>query len=93
MRQLMMTMTALAAFGAMVATSQAENQTPSPPIVSGPLKKRSVSQTQSEPPTPPSPANLGWDYAHPGGIGGFQPTAGHMHWVEIGMHQQSDALF
>jgi hypothetical protein len=43
MRQLMMTMTALAAFGAMVVTAQAENQTPGP--VSGPVKKRTVSPT------------------------------------------------
>jgi hypothetical protein len=45
MRQFMMTMMALAAFGAIVVTAQAENQTPSSPIVSGPVKKRIVSQT------------------------------------------------
>jgi hypothetical protein len=45
MRQFMMTVMALAAFGAMVATAQAENQTPSPPTASHPAKKRTVSQT------------------------------------------------
>jgi hypothetical protein len=45
MRQFMMTVTALAVFGAMVATAQAENQTPSPPTASHPAKKRTVSQT------------------------------------------------
>jgi hypothetical protein len=44
MRQLMMTVMALAAFGAMVATAQAEDQTRSPPSVSHPVKKRGVSQ-------------------------------------------------
>jgi hypothetical protein len=47
MRQFMMTVMALAAFGAMVVTAQAENQTPSPPTVSGPVKKRTVSHTAS----------------------------------------------
>jgi multidrug efflux pump subunit AcrA (membrane-fusion protein) len=37
MRQFMMTVMALAAFGAMAATAQAENQTPSPPTVSRPV--------------------------------------------------------
>jgi hypothetical protein len=45
MRQFTMTMMALAAFGAMVAIAQAENQTPGPPTVSHPVKKRAVSQT------------------------------------------------
>jgi hypothetical protein len=45
MRQFMMTVMALVAFGAMVAIAQAENQTPSPPTVSHPVKKRAVSQT------------------------------------------------
>jgi hypothetical protein len=45
MRQFTMTVMALAAFGAMVATAQAENQTSSPPNVSHPVKKRAVSQT------------------------------------------------
>ena len=45
MRQFMMTVMALAAFGAMMATAQAENQTPSSPTVSGPVKKRTVLQT------------------------------------------------
>jgi hypothetical protein len=45
MRQFMTTVMALAAFGAIVATAQAENQTPSPPTVSSPVKKRTVSQT------------------------------------------------
>jgi hypothetical protein len=34
----------LAAFGAMVVTAQAENQTPSPPTASHPTNKRTVSQ-------------------------------------------------
>jgi hypothetical protein len=42
MRQFMMTATALAAFGAMVATAQAEKQTRSP---SHPVKQRGVSHT------------------------------------------------
>jgi hypothetical protein len=42
MRGFMMTVTALAVFGAMVVTAQAENQTPSPPTASGPVKKRTV---------------------------------------------------
>jgi hypothetical protein len=42
MRQLIMTVTALAAFGAMVVTAQAESQNPSPPTASGALKKRTV---------------------------------------------------
>ena len=37
MRQFMLTVTALAAFGAMVVTAQAENQTPSSPTVSRPV--------------------------------------------------------
>jgi hypothetical protein len=45
MRQVMMTVTALVAFGAMVATAPAENQPPSSPTVSHPVKKRAVSQT------------------------------------------------
>jgi hypothetical protein len=45
MRQFMMTVMALAAFGAMVATAQAEKQTSSPPTVSHPIKKRTVSNT------------------------------------------------
>jgi hypothetical protein len=45
MRQFMMAVMALAVFGAMVARTQAENQTPSPPTVSHPVKKRAVSQT------------------------------------------------
>jgi hypothetical protein len=45
MRQSMLTVTALAAFGVMVATAQAENQTPSPPTASHSVKKRTVSQT------------------------------------------------
>jgi hypothetical protein len=45
MRQFMMTVMALAAFGAMVATAQAENQTPNPPTASHPAKKRTASQT------------------------------------------------
>jgi hypothetical protein len=45
MRQLMMTVTALAVLGAMVATAQAENQTANPQTVSGPVKKRAASQT------------------------------------------------
>jgi hypothetical protein len=42
MRQFMMTVTALAVFGAMVVTAQAENQNPSSPTASGPVKKRTV---------------------------------------------------
>jgi hypothetical protein len=46
MHQVMMTVTALVAFGAMVvATAQAENQTPSPPTASGPVKQQTASQT------------------------------------------------
>jgi hypothetical protein len=45
MRQFMMTMTALAVFGAMVVTAQAE--APSPPTDSGPAKKRTVSHEGS----------------------------------------------
>jgi hypothetical protein len=45
MRHFMMTMIALTAFGAMVATGQAEDQTRSPPAASHPVKKRTVSQT------------------------------------------------
>jgi hypothetical protein len=45
MRQFMMTVMALAVFGAMVATVHAENQTPNPPTDSGSVKKRAVSQT------------------------------------------------
>jgi hypothetical protein len=41
-RQIMMMVMALAAFGAMVATAQAENQTPGPPTASHPAN---VSQT------------------------------------------------
>jgi hypothetical protein len=44
MRQFMMAM-ALAAFGVMVATAQAESQTPNPPTASHPVKKRAVSHT------------------------------------------------
>jgi hypothetical protein len=40
MRQFMMTVTALAMFGAIVATVQAE--TPSSPTASGPVKKQTV---------------------------------------------------
>jgi hypothetical protein len=43
MRQFMMTVMALAVLGAMVATAQAENQTPNPPTASHPAKKRTVS--------------------------------------------------
>jgi hypothetical protein len=39
MRQFIMTLTALAVFGATVVTAQAENQTPSPPTASGPVKR------------------------------------------------------
>jgi hypothetical protein len=42
MRQFMMTVTALAMFGAMVVTAQAESQTPNPRTASGPVKKRTV---------------------------------------------------
>jgi hypothetical protein len=45
MHQFMMTVMALAAFGAMVVTAQAQNQTPSPPTASHPVKNRTVSQT------------------------------------------------
>jgi hypothetical protein len=45
MRQSMMTVMALVAFGAMVATAQAEKQTASPPTASHPVKKQTVSQT------------------------------------------------
>ena len=45
MRQFMMAVMAVAPFGAMVATAQAENQTPNPRTVSGPVHKRTVSQT------------------------------------------------
>ncbi len=45
MRQFMMTVTALAMFGATALTAQAENQNPSPPTFSGPVKKQTVSQT------------------------------------------------
>jgi hypothetical protein len=45
MRQFTMALTAFAAFGAMVATAQAENQTPSPPTASHAVKKRTVSPT------------------------------------------------
>jgi hypothetical protein len=45
MRQFMMMVTSLAAFGAMVATAQAESQNPNPRTVSGPVKKRTVPQT------------------------------------------------
>jgi hypothetical protein len=45
MRQFMMTVTALVVFGAMVVTTQAENQNPNPRTVSGSAKKRTVSQT------------------------------------------------
>jgi hypothetical protein len=45
MRHFMMTVTALAALGAMVVTAQAKNQTPSPSTVAGPAKKRTVLQT------------------------------------------------
>jgi hypothetical protein len=40
MRRFMMTVTALAVFGAMVVTAQAE--TPSPPTASGPVNKQTV---------------------------------------------------
>jgi hypothetical protein len=40
MHQFMMTVTALAVFGAMLVTTKAE--TPSPPTASGPVKKRTV---------------------------------------------------
>jgi hypothetical protein len=43
MRQFMMTVIAVTAFGAMVATAQAENQNFSSPAASHPVKKRSVS--------------------------------------------------
>jgi hypothetical protein len=45
MRQFMMTVMALAVFGATVVTAQAENQTPNPPTASYPVKKRTVLQT------------------------------------------------
>ena len=45
MRQFIMTVMALAAFGAMVVTAQAENQTPNPRTVSGPVKNGAVSKT------------------------------------------------
>jgi hypothetical protein len=45
MRQCMMTLMALAVFGAVVAAARAENQTPNPRTVSGPVKKRTVAQT------------------------------------------------
>jgi hypothetical protein len=45
MRHFMMTVMALAAFGATVVTAQAENQTPNPPTASHPVKKRTVSHT------------------------------------------------
>jgi predicted outer membrane protein len=45
MRHFMMTVIALAAFAATVATAQAGNQTPSSPTVSHPATKRTVSQT------------------------------------------------
>jgi hypothetical protein len=45
MRQFMITVMALAAFGAMVATAQAENQTPGPPTASHSVKKRTASQS------------------------------------------------
>jgi hypothetical protein len=47
MRQFMMTVTALAVFGAMVVTAQAENQPPNPASVSGLVKKRTVSHERS----------------------------------------------
>jgi hypothetical protein len=75
MRQFMMTMIALAALGAMVVTAQAENQTPSPPTVSDPVKKRTVSQNGRDA-AKPSPADLGWDFAHPGRVGGFSELPG-----------------
>jgi hypothetical protein len=40
-----MAVMALAVFGVMVVTAQAENQAPGPPTVSHPVKKRTVSQT------------------------------------------------
>jgi hypothetical protein len=40
MRRFMMTVTALAVFGAMVVTTQ--GQTPSPPTAPGPVKKQTV---------------------------------------------------
>jgi hypothetical protein len=46
MRQFMMTVTALAVFGAMVVTAQAE--TPSPPTASGPVKKQQASFAECE---------------------------------------------
>jgi hypothetical protein len=64
MCQFMMTMIALTAFGAMVATAQAENQTPH--------SSRSRQRFHT-----------------PWACWGIQPTAGHMHWVEIGMHLRS----
>ena len=78
MRQSLMTVTALAAFAAMVATAQAENQTPNPSTVSGPVKKRTVPQNQlASPTTEPSPADRGWDFAHPGRVERFsQPSGG-----------------
>jgi hypothetical protein len=45
MRQLMMGVRALMAFGAMLATAQAENQPPSPPTASHPVNTQTVSQT------------------------------------------------
>jgi hypothetical protein len=65
MRQFIMTVMALAALGAMEATAQAENQTPSPPTVSHAVKKRAVPQNGRDA-AKPSPADLGWDFAHPG---------------------------
>jgi hypothetical protein len=47
MRQSMMPVTALAMFGAVVVTAQAENQPPSPPTASGAVKKRAVSHEAS----------------------------------------------
>jgi hypothetical protein len=47
MRQFMMTVTALAVFGATVVAAQAENQTPGAPTASGSAKKRIVSHEGS----------------------------------------------
>jgi hypothetical protein len=65
MRQFMMTVMALTAFGAMLVTAQAENQTPSSPTVSGPAKKRTVPQSVRDAAKPPPE----WDLAHPGRAG------------------------
>jgi hypothetical protein len=59
MRRFMMTVMALVAFGAMVATAQAENHTSSSPTASHPVKKRTVSQIARPPKRAVSEATFG----------------------------------